>query len=150
MDRHFPRSVQDFGIQRSSHGGKAPRKQLAIRVPRKSAPATGGVKKAYRFPPGTNALRMIQMYKNNEIGKINFYQFFRSIAEDFTDLRCQSSADMALQEASKAYLAGLSESSDPITFTSEYLASVFKLCASQAKVLGLANALCALAQGAKK
>uniref|UniRef100_A0A8C3QFX9 Histone H3 n=1 Tax=Cyanoderma ruficeps TaxID=181631 RepID=A0A8C3QFX9_9PASS len=33
---------------RKSTGGKAPRKQLATKAARKSAPATGGVKK----PPG--------------------------------------------------------------------------------------------------
>uniref|UniRef100_A0A803VDU5 Histone H2A/H2B/H3 domain-containing protein n=1 Tax=Ficedula albicollis TaxID=59894 RepID=A0A803VDU5_FICAL len=32
---------------RKSTGGKAPRKQLATKAARKSAPATGGVKKPY-------------------------------------------------------------------------------------------------------
>lgn len=32
---------------RKSTGGKAPRKQLATKAARKSAPATGGVKKVY-------------------------------------------------------------------------------------------------------
>jgi histone H3 len=38
---------------RKSTGGKAPRKQLATKAARKSAPATGGVKKPHRcvFPP---------------------------------------------------------------------------------------------------
>jgi len=34
---------------RKSTGGKAPRKQLATKAARKSAPATGGVKKPHRF-----------------------------------------------------------------------------------------------------
>ena len=42
---------------RKSAGGKAPRKQLAIKAARKSAPATGGVKKPHRYRPGTVALR---------------------------------------------------------------------------------------------
>ncbi|GFQ08226.1 histone h3.2 [Phtheirospermum japonicum] len=42
---------------RKSTGGKAPRKQLATKAARKSAPATGGVKKPHRFRPGTVALR---------------------------------------------------------------------------------------------
>ena len=41
---------------RKSTGGKAPRKQLATKAARKSAPSTGGVKKPHRyrsaFPPG--------------------------------------------------------------------------------------------------
>ncbi|ONM17638.1 Histone H3.2 [Zea mays] len=75
---------------RKSTGGKAPRKQLATKAARKSAPATGGVKKPHRFRPGTVALR--------------------EIAQDFkTDLRFQSSAVAALQEAAEAYLVGLFE-----------------------------------------
>jgi histone H3 len=44
---------------RKSTGGKAPRKQLASghQAARKSAPATGGVKKPHRYRPGTVALR---------------------------------------------------------------------------------------------
>ena len=38
---------------RKSTGGKAPRKQLATKAARKSAPATGGVKRARRNRPGT-------------------------------------------------------------------------------------------------
>jgi len=79
---------------RKSTGGKAPRKQLATKAARKSAPATGGVKKPHRYRPGTVALREIRRY----------------LAQDFkTDLRFQSSAVMALQEASEAYLVGLFE-----------------------------------------
>uniref|UniRef100_A0A8D0E2D9 Histone H3 n=1 Tax=Salvator merianae TaxID=96440 RepID=A0A8D0E2D9_SALMN len=40
---------------RKSTGGKAPRKQLATKAARKSAPATGGVKKPHRYRPGTVA-----------------------------------------------------------------------------------------------
>lgn len=43
---------------RKSTGGKAPRKQLATKAARKSAPATGGVKKPHRYRPGTVALRV--------------------------------------------------------------------------------------------
>ncbi|KAL3280457.1 hypothetical protein HHI36_024125 [Cryptolaemus montrouzieri] len=81
---------------RKSTGGKAPRKQLATKAARKSAPATGGVKKPHRYRPGTVALRRSRLV--------------REIAQDFkTDLRFQSSAVMALQEASEAYLVGLFE-----------------------------------------
>ena len=48
---------------RKSTGGKAPRKQLATKAARKSAPATGGVKKPHRYRPGTVALREIRKYQ---------------------------------------------------------------------------------------
>ncbi len=48
---------------RKSTGGKAPRKQLATKAARKSAPATGGVKKPHRYRPGTVALREIRRYQ---------------------------------------------------------------------------------------
>ena len=38
------------------------RKQLATKAARKSAPATGGVKKPHRYRPGTVALREIRRY----------------------------------------------------------------------------------------
>ncbi|KNZ43798.1 histone H3, partial [Puccinia sorghi] len=50
---------------RKSTGGKAPRKQLAAKAARKSAPATGGVKKPHRYKPGTVALREIRRYQKS-------------------------------------------------------------------------------------
>ena len=47
---------------RKNTGGKAPRKQIGNKAARKSAPATGGVKKPHRFKPGTVALREIRKY----------------------------------------------------------------------------------------
>ncbi|KAB7500945.1 histone H3 [Armadillidium nasatum] len=94
---------------RKSTGGKAPRKQLATKAARKSAPATGGVKKPHRYRPGTVALREIRL-PELLIRKLPFQRLVREIAQDFkTDLRFQSSAVMALQEASEAYLVGLFE-----------------------------------------
>ncbi|XP_067883938.1 histone H3-like [Heterodontus francisci] len=98
---------------RKSTGGKAPRKQLATKAARKSAPATGGVKKPHRYRPGSVALREIRRYQKSTellIRKLPFQRLVREIAQDFkTDLRFQSSAVMALQEASEAYLVGLFE-----------------------------------------
>ncbi|KAK2867624.1 hypothetical protein Q8A67_025741 [Cirrhinus molitorella] len=80
---------------------------------RKSAPATGGVKKPHRYRPGTVALREIRRYQKSTkllIRKLPFQRLVREIAQDFkTDLRFQSSAVMALQESSEAYLVGLFE-----------------------------------------
>ncbi|KAI4882204.1 hypothetical protein NFI96_008692, partial [Prochilodus magdalenae] len=94
-------------------GGKAPRKQLATKAARKSAPSTGGVKKPHRYRPGTVALREIRRYQKSTellIRKLPFQRLVREIAQDFkTDLRFQSAAIGALQEASEAYLVGLFE-----------------------------------------
>eukprot|EP00466_Bigelowiella_natans_P006840 jgi/Bigna1/35667/e_gw1.10.107.1 len=100
---------------RKTTGGKAPRKQLATKASkvRKSAPATGGVKKPHRYRPGTVALRQIRRYQKSTdllIRKLPFQRLCREIAEDFKEgLRFQSAAILALQEASEAYLVSLFE-----------------------------------------
>ena len=70
-------------------------------------------KKPHRYRPGTVALREIRRYQKSTellIRKLPFQRLVREIAQDFkTDLRFQSSAVMALQEASEAYLVGLFE-----------------------------------------
>ncbi|EDW52697.1 GM16403 [Drosophila sechellia] len=104
---------------RKSTGGKAPRKQLATKAARKSAPATGGVKKPHRYRPGTVALREIRRYQKSTellIRKLPFQRLVREIAQDFkTDLRFQSSAVMALQEASEAL--PIATSASPVVAT---------------------------------
>jgi histone H3/H4 len=94
------------------------------------------VKKPHRFRPGTVALREIRRYQKSTellIRKLPFQRLVREIAQDFkvrhiapymcghsivmltefkpiqTDLRFQSSAVMALQEAAEAYLVSLFE-----------------------------------------
>ena len=102
---------------RSTGDGKAPRKQLAtkaaLKCGRMSAPATGGVMKPHRYRHGTVALREIRRYQKSTellIRKLPFQRLVREIAQDFqTNLRFQSSAVVALQEASEAYLVGLFE-----------------------------------------
>tara|TARA_B100000214_G_scaffold361212_1_gene324390 strand:- start:897 stop:1307 length:411 start_codon:yes stop_codon:yes gene_type:complete len=98
---------------RKSLGGKAPRKQLATKAARRAAPATGGVRKPHRYRPGTVALREIRRYQKSTellIRKLPFQRLVREIAQDFKmDLRWQSTALAALQEASEAYLVGLFE-----------------------------------------
>ncbi|KAI0261735.1 histone-fold-containing protein, partial [Gloeopeniophorella convolvens] len=99
---------------RKSTGGKAGRKQLATKVPRSHVvAATGGVKKPHRFRPGTVALREIRRYQKSTdllIRKLPFQRLVREIAQDFkTDLRFQSSAVLAMQEAAEAFLVSLFE-----------------------------------------
>ena len=89
---------------RKSTGGKAPRKQLATKGARKSAPVAGGVKKPHRYRPGTVALREIRRYQKSTdllIRKLPFQRLVREIAQDFkSELRFQGSALLALHEVS--------------------------------------------------
>ena len=98
---------------RKSTGGKAPRGHLATRAARKSGPATGGVKKPHRYRPGTVALREIRRYQKTTdllIRKLPFQRLVREISQDFkNDLRFQSTAILAMQESSEAYLTGIFE-----------------------------------------
>lgn len=104
-------------IARKSFGGKAPKKQLATKSARKSfAGCSGGddgIKKPHRFRPGTVALREIRTYQRSTellIRKLPFQRLVREIAQDYkNDLRFQTTAVLALQEAAEAYLVGLFE-----------------------------------------
>eukprot|EP00798_Chlamydomonas_sp_ICE-L_P000653 gene652-biopygen392 len=109
----FPHNGPYQADCRKSTGSNAPRKQLATKAASKSAPATGGVKKPHRYRPGTVALCEIRKYQKSTellIRKLPFQRLVREIAQDLkTDLRFQSSAVLALQEAAEAYLVGLFE-----------------------------------------
>ena len=74
---------------------------------------TGSVSKPRRYRPGTVALREIRRYqKSTELlnRKLPFQRLVRDVAQDFkTDLRFQTTAFLALQEAAEAYLVGLIE-----------------------------------------
>ena len=98
---------------RKSTGGKAPRRVMASKAARKSASSVGGVKKPHRFRPGTVALREIRRYQKSTellLRKLPFQRLVREIAMDFSSqLRVQSHAIQALQEASEAYLISLFE-----------------------------------------
>lgn len=98
---------------RKQTGTKAPRKQLGLKAARKSAPVNGGVKKPHRYRPGTVALREIRKFQKSTellIRKLPFQRLVREIATEFkSDLRFQSQAVLALQEAAEAYLVGLFE-----------------------------------------
>ncbi|KAG6506901.1 hypothetical protein ZIOFF_032233 [Zingiber officinale] len=113
LPEHLKAMARTKQTARKSTGGKAPRKQLATKAARKSAPTTGGVKKPHRYRPGTVALREIRKYQKSTellIRKLPFQRLVREIAQDFkTDLRFQSHAVLALQEAAEAYLVGLFE-----------------------------------------
>lgn len=92
-------------------GGKAPRKQLAAKAAKKSADASKDIKKPHRWRPGTVALREIRRYQRSTdllIRKAPFQRLVREIAQNYkNDLRFQTTAIMALQEASEMYLTDL-------------------------------------------
>ena len=71
------------------------------------------MKRRFRFRPGTRALREIRRYQKSTellIRKVPFQRLVREIGQDFkTDLRWQSVAILALQEAAEAYLVALFE-----------------------------------------
>ena len=74
----------------------------------------GGVKKPRRYRPGTVALREIRKYQKSTdllIRKLPFQRLVREISADFlmADDRFQSTAMLALQEASESYMIGLFE-----------------------------------------
>lgn len=75
--------------------------------------SSSGIKKPKRFRPGTVALREIRRYQKSTellIRKLPFQRLVREICQDWkTDLRFQSAAMGALQEAAEAYLVSLFE-----------------------------------------
>ncbi|KAJ6485152.1 histone H3 [Mycena vitilis] len=104
---------------RKSTGGKPPGKPAG----RKSAANEIPPPRKHRFRPGTVALREIRKYQKSTdllLRKLPFARLVREIASEMTtdmndnyqpgaDLRWQSTALMALQEATEAYLVHLFE-----------------------------------------
>ena len=96
-----------------STGGKAPRGHLATKAARRSVPRLG-IKKPRRYRPGTVALREIRKYQKNTdllLRKLPFQRLVREICNNCTNhnLKFQSTAMLALQEAAEAYLVGVFE-----------------------------------------
>ena len=106
--------------------GKAPCKQIQPKVQQKKkkgatkAQGSGkklpasqkGQSKPHRYWPGTVALWEIQRYQKSTellLRKLPFQRLVRELAQDLgkINIRFQSGALMALQEASEAYLVGL-------------------------------------------
>ena len=97
--------------RKSTTGGKAPRGQLVTKAARAAVP--GAAKRPRRYRPGTVALRDIRRCQKSTdllIRKLPFQCLVREIAAGVSkDLRFQSSAILALQEAAEAYLVSLME-----------------------------------------
>jgi len=96
---------------RKSHG------QLVRPVSAKKAAMAvrnaSSIKKPHRYRPGTVALREIRRYQKSSdllIRKLPFQRLVREVAHELkTDMRFQSHAILALQEAAEAYLVRLFE-----------------------------------------
>lgn len=108
-------------VQAALSGKAAPRKQQVPVQRVVSRPlgvvASGGpggaVKRPHKYRPGTQALKEIRRYQKSTdllIPKKPFQRLVKEISQEFiTDLRFQSSALLALQEASEAFLTTLFE-----------------------------------------
>ncbi|KAG8713955.1 centromeric DNA-binding histone H3-like protein cse4 [Ceratobasidium sp. 428] len=124
-DAESPPRKRTTQTARKSTGGKTPRKSNAGGQA-KSRGRGGddeeeGTKKKRRFRPGVVALREIRRYQKSTdllIAKLPFSRVVREVAESMTTqsgggypsgLRWQSSALLALQEATEAYLVHLFE-----------------------------------------
>ena len=106
---------------RKSTGGKAPRKQLSTKAARRSAPASGGIKKPHRYRPGTVALRKIRRYQKGTdllIRKLPFQRLAREVLQDLNKPgsyprvnadRFQATSLLAIQESVEAFSIGMFE-----------------------------------------
>ena len=97
-----------------STGGKCPRySQLNTRATRRGRPSMGGVKKPHKWRPGTVTLRQIRKYQHSTellIRKFPFQRLVREITYKLDkELRFQSTALLALQEAAEDYLVRMFE-----------------------------------------
>ena len=104
-------------------GGKQPRKGIIHKMLRKGMRPTGGIKKPHRYRPGMVALREIRRYQTsteNLIKHTPFQRLIREISQEYricpdgpgtpsVQVRFQSTAIAALQEAAENYLVGLFE-----------------------------------------
>ena len=104
-------------------GLKPPRKNLGKRTARKIAAGAISTKTAVKIPhrvkPGIVALREIRRFQNSTdllIQKLPFQRLVKEIAHDYrADLRFQSQAILALQEATEVYMVSLFENTNLCT-----------------------------------
>ena len=104
-------------------GGKQPRKSISHKILRKGIKPTGGIKKPHIYQPGMVALKEIRRYQRsteNLIKRTPFQKLIREISQEYricpdgpgtpsVQVRFQSTAIAALQEAAENYIVGLFE-----------------------------------------
>lgn len=97
--------------RKTSFAGKGPRKQLAQKAVMKMPPELKKRVRSHRV--GFRALQEIRKYQRSTdllIKKLPFQRLVRDIAQNFkADLRFQSTAILAIQEAAEAFLVRLFE-----------------------------------------
>ncbi len=94
---------------RKSTGGAIPRYHFSTKAARATAQKAIAVRKSHRWHPGTVVLREIQKFQKTTdllIRKAPFQHLVRKIALKFgkSNLRMQSTAVLALQEAAKYFM----------------------------------------------
>lgn len=103
----------DAPQQKRIHISQKVAKKKAKDGKEKETPGAPRTKRPHRFRPGTVALREIRKYQKSTnllIQMRPFQRLVREIALQFkTDLRFQSTALLALQEAAEAYIVQLFE-----------------------------------------
>eukprot|EP00899_Mesostigma_viride_P010297 jgi/Mesvir1/19269/Mv10349-RA.1 len=101
---------------RKSTGGKGLKKVLAGKVPKRAPGTIDAAKKPRRRKPGTLALREIRKYQSSTellLRKLPFQRLVRELAQkESPEIRFQTPALLALQEAAEAYIIGLFEDSN--------------------------------------
>ena len=106
----------------ATKGGKQPRKHMLHKLLRQKS-TTGGIKKPHRYFLGLLALREIRRYQQSRdslIGRTPFNKLIKEISQEYrvcpdgpgtpsVQVRFQSTALAALQEATENFLVGLFE-----------------------------------------
>ena len=104
-------------------GGKQPRKHLSQKLLQLGTTPTGGIKKPHCYRPGMVALREIRRYQKSTkclIKRSPFQKLIREISQEYRvcpegpgtpsiQVRFQSTAITALQEAAENFIGGLFE-----------------------------------------
>ena len=107
----------------ATKGGKQPQKHLLHKLIRRNKSTTGGIKKPHRYHPGLLALREIHRYQQSTeclIKRTPFNKLIKEISQEYrvcpegprtpsVQVRFQSTALAALQEAAENLLVGLFE-----------------------------------------
>ena len=118
MQKHASPSHAQLAKAGAAKKATKARKALPTTNPkRKSAPATGGVKKPHRYRPGTVALREIKKFQKSTdllLRKRPFARLVKEISADFPLpggqlCRWSPEAILALQNAIEHYLVGVNE-----------------------------------------
>ena len=104
-------------------GGKQPQKHLLHKLVRQNKSPMGGIKKAHQYRPGLVALREMRRYQQSTeclIKRTPFNKLIKEISQEYrvcpdgpgtpsVQVRFQSTALAALQEAAENFIVGLFE-----------------------------------------